>query len=291
MSVKIITDSCCDLPLTFVEAHSDKLEILGMPVEIDGTNYIDDLGKTLDHKTFYDFLRRGILPTTSQINVYRFEEAFKSNIENGREVLYIGFSSGLSGTFNSACVARKNLLEEYPDAKIELVDTLSASIGQGAIVVEAIKRLENNNKIDDIKAWIEENKLHVNHWFGVDDLNYLKNGGRISSASAIMGNMLNVKPTLIVDASGKLKPYGKVRGRKKSMSFLASKVTERIDTSNTTVLLGHGNCLDEAEQLRQLLISESPELDIIITELSMTIASHVGPNMLAVAFFGDKREE
>ncbi len=290
MSVKIITDSCCDLPIHFLEAHQDMLEVLGMPVQINGVDYIDDLGKTLDHNTFYDFLRKGTMPTTSQINAYRFEEAFKKNIELGHEVLYIGFSSGMSGTFNSACVATSAVKEDHPDAKIELVDTLSASIGQGAIIVEVLKKLKTGSTLDELKKWVEDNRLNINHWFGVDDLNYLKNGGRISSASAMVGNVLNVKPTLIVDQEGKLKSYGNVRGRKKSISFLLSKIEEHLqDRENVSVILGHGNCPEDAETLREMIQSQINPYEIIVSELSMTIASHVGPNMIAVAFLGDHR--
>lgn len=292
MSIKIITDSCCDLPLHYIEAHQDILEVLGMPVHINGVDYIDDLGQTLDHNTFYNYLRNGIMPTTSQINAYRFEEAFKQNIELGHELLYIGFSSGLSGTYNSSCMAKSLVLEDYPDAKIELVDTLSASIGQGAIVVEVLKRLKKGNTLDELKHWVEHNRMNFNHWFGVDDLNYLKNGGRISPASAMVGNVLNVKPTLIVDQEGKLKSYGNVRGRKKSMSFLVSKIeTHMMDRESGTVLLGHGNCPEDAALLRDMIKEQINPYEIIVSELSMTIASHVGPNMIAVAFLGDQRED
>lgn len=291
MSVKIITDSCCDLPIQYLEAHQEILEVLGMPVHINGVDYIDDLGKTLDHNTFYGYLRKGIMPTTSQINAYRFEEAFRTNVELGHEVIYIGFSSGLSGTFNSACVAKSLVLEEYPEAKIEVVDTLSASVGLGALLVEILKNIKENTSIEDLKNWIEANRMNFNHWFGVDDLNYLKSGGRISAASAMVGTVLNVKPTLILDSEGKIKPYGSVRGRKKSMAFLVSKLEAHLkDRENISVVLGHGNCPEDAEILRDMIQKQINPYEIIVSELSMTIASHVGPNMIAVAFLGDSRE-
>lgn len=291
MSIIIITDSCCDLPLTYVEANQDILEVLGMPVHINGEDYIDDLGQTLSHDTFYEYLRNGIMPSTSQINAYRFEEAFKRNIELGHEILYIGFTSGMSGTYNSSCVARTLIQEEYPDARIELVDTLSASIGQGAIIVEAIKRLRQGSDLLTLRDWVVDNKLNFNHWFGVDDLNYLKNGGRISAATAIVGNVLNVKPTLIVDHEGRLKTYGNVRGRKKSMAFLVSKLIEYCaEIESTSVIIGHGNCPEDANAVKELVLSKVKPAEIIISELSMTIASHVGPNMIAMAFLGEQRE-
>lgn len=292
MNVKIITDSCCDLPLHYVNTYSDYLEVLGMPVQIEGREYIDDLGVTLKHDDFYAKLRNGIMPTTSQINAYRFEEAFRKNLNDGKEVIYVGFSSGLSGTLNSAMIARNIILEDTPDASIHVIDTLSASVGLGAIVVETVKMAKTGMSSKHIYEWVQTNHMNAHHWFGVDDLYYLKNGGRINAASAMVGTVLNVKPTLIVDKYGKLKPYGNIRGRKKSMSFLISKLEEHYHPEKTTtVILGHGNCKDEAETMRLMIRDKYENMDIIVSELSMTIASHVGPNMLAVAFIGKEREE
>lgn len=292
MKVKIITDSCCDLPLHYIKAHSDRLEVLGMPVQIEGKEYIDDLGVTLKHDDFYAKLRNGIMPTTSQINSYRFEEAFRANLNEGKDVIYVGFSSGLSGTLNSAMIARNIILEDNPDAPIYVVDTLSASVGLGALIVETVKLATAGMDGKQISNWVEANHMNAHHWFGVDDLQYLRNGGRINAASAMVGTVLNVKPTLIVDKYGKLKPYGNVRGRKKSMSFLVSKLEEHYHPEmTTTVILGHGNCKEEAETMRMMIKDKYDNIEIIVSELSMTIASHVGPNMLAVAFIGKEREE
>lgn len=291
MSIKIFTDSCCDLPLEYVEANHDILQVLGMPIQVDGIEIIDDLGKTFNRTDFYNKLRQGTMPTTSQINVYRFDESFRAALAEGKDVLYIGFTSGMSGTFNSANIAKQMILEDMPNGNIHLIDTLSASIGQGALVVEAIKMLRVGKSCTEISQWVEFHKLKTHHWFGVDDLNYLKNGGRISHVSAMVGNVLNVKPTLSVGHDGKLKPFGNVRGRKKSIAQLASKFEKHYSSSNaSTVIVGHGNCPDDADQLKHLLLSKSPNINILVSELSMTIASHVGPNMIAVAFIGDERE-
>lgn len=291
MNLKIITDSCCDLPLSYVEANSDLLVVLGMPIQLEGTEIIDDLGKTFDRDLFYSKLRQGIMPTTSQINAFRFETAFRESLDEHKEVIYLGFTSGMSGTINSATLAKQLVLDDMPDAKIQIVDTLSASIGQGAIVVEAIKLARAGKSIDEIAAWTEDIKLKTQHWFGVDDLNYLKNGGRISHVSAMVGSVLNVKPTLGVDHSGKLKPFGNVRGRKKSIAQLASKFEAHYcNTNASTVIVGHGNCPEDATTLKEMIHAIAPETDILVSELSMTIASHVGPNMIAVAFIGDERE-
>lgn len=291
MKTMIITDSCCDLPLYFTQANTEYLQILGMPILFDGKEVIDDLGLTYVHENFYNQLRNGTMPSTSQINAFRFEEAFNHWLSLGYGVVYVGFSSGLSGTYNSARLARENILEATPGANICIVDTLSASIGQGALVLEAVRMAKEGIDASDISYWIDSNKMNAQHWFGVDDLMYLKNGGRISATSAIVGSVLNVKPTLVVDCEGKLKPYSNVRGRKKSISLLASKFQEHYsETQTKTVLIGHGNCIDDALHLKSAIESYALSTEIIVTELSMTIASHVGPNMIAVAFIGDHRE-
>lgn len=291
MNIKILTDSCCDLPLSFVASNSDLLEVLGMPIQIQGREIIDDLGKSFDRSEFYGLLRQGIMPTTSQINAFRFEEAFKAAHNEGKAIIYLGFTSGMSGTLNSATLAKQLVLDDYPEAEIHIVDTLSASIGQGALIVEALKQARSGVNASDIEAWANRVKLLTHHWFGVDDLNYLKNGGRISHVSAMVGSMLNVKPTLGVDHEGKLKPYGNVRGRKKSIAQLATKFSEHYSAAHqSTVIVGHGNCPEDAALLVDQLRQIDSEVDILVTELSMTIASHVGPNMIAVAFIGDERE-
>jgi DegV family protein with EDD domain len=292
MSIKIITDSCCDLPLDYVETHHEALTVIGMPIQFENETIIDDLGKTYDHKPFYDLLRNGVMPSTSQINAYRFEMAFKEAIASGYDVIYLGFSSGMSGTFNSAVIAKNLILEQFPNARIEVIDTLSASIGQGALIIEALDRIKNDAyTFDQLITWVEEKKCHFHHWFGVNDLNYLRNGGRISPTTALVGNVLHVKPTLTVDCSGVLKSHTNVRGRKKSLALLEQKVKSHLDKSEARViLLGHGNCFDDALLLKEMLEQAQDQPQIILTELSMTIASHVGPDMIAVAFLGDRRE-
>lgn len=291
MKIKIITDSCCDLSLSYTRQHQDILTVIGMPVQINGVEHIDDLGETFSHDAFYNLLRNGTMPTTSQVNVYRFEETFKKYLNEGYTVIYIGFSSNMSGTFNSATLAKSIITEEKPYASLFLVDTLSASIGLGALVMHAVNMVSSGMMPEEIVKSLEANKHNTQHWFGVDDLQYLKNGGRISAASAMVGSVLNVKPTLIVDQNGMLKPYGNVRGRKKSIQFLANKLKEHYAEGLTdTILIGHGNCIDDALLLKEAVEKHVDHAEIFVSELSMTIASHVGPNMLAVAFIGNKRE-
>ncbi|MBM7562543.1 DegV family protein [Fusibacter tunisiensis] len=291
MTVKIITDSCCDLPLDYVLKHQDALQVLGMPIQIETEEIIDDLGQSYSHAEFYSKLRNGILPTTSQINVHRFTDAFKSSLEAGAHIIYIGFSAALSGTYNSALLAKSLVLEDYPDAQLHVIDTKSASIGLGVLVIEAVKMAESGATADAIERFIIDNHLNAQHWFGVDDLFFLKKGGRINTATAAVGTVLNVKLTLIVDQAGYLKPYGTVRGRKKSLNFLISKLEEHYEENRTNVVLvGHGNAIDDALRMSDTIRSTYPNLEIIISELSMTIASHVGPGMVAIAFLGKGRE-
>lgn len=290
MNIKIITDSSCDLPLEYIEANKDILDLIGMPIQIEGKEYIDDLGKSFEHDEFYNLLRAGIMPTTSQINGYRFEEKFKENIKEGKEQIYIGFSSNMSGTFQSAQIGRDMAIEVFPNSQIHLVDTLAASIGLGVLVMTAVDLARAGKGIDYILKFIDDNSKKTNHWFGVDDLNYLKNGGRISSASAMVGNMLNVKPLLTVDESGKLSSHSKVRGRKKSIQFLKDKLLENYEEDKTEkIIIGHGNCMEDALLLKRNIEDAGINKNIVISQLSMTIASHVGPNMLALAFIGKKR--
>lgn len=291
MAIKIYTDSCCDLPYQFVEQYTGTLKVIGIPVQLDGTEYIDDLGRTFSHDEFYAKLRAQIMPNTAQINSFMFESEFEEDVKAGHDVIYLGFSSGLSGTYNSSRMAKESLLEKYPNAFIEVVDTLSASVGLASIIVEVLEMIKEGKNSSEIVKWVESNKLNINHWFGVDNLTFLKNGGRISSTTAIVGNVLNVKPTLVVNKEGVIKSHSNVRGRKKSMAFLVSKIEEHIiDPSNTTIVLGHGNTPDDAEKLKAMILEKVNPKNIIVSQLSMTIASHVGPDMIAVAFVGSERE-
>jgi DegV family protein with EDD domain len=291
MKTKILTDSCCDLSLSYIDHHKEALEVIGIPVQMEGKDFIDDLGRSYNHTDFYNALRRGVMPTTSQINTYRFEKAFHTTLETGKEVIYLGFSSGLSGTYNAAFLARNLVLEDRPDAPLYVVDTLSASIGLGVLVLKAVAMAEAGAGASEIAEWILQNRFNANHWFGVDDLIFLKNGGRIGAATAAVGSVLNVKPILTMDTAGILKPYNNVRGRKKVMSFLSEQLKKHfIENTTTCAIIGHGDCEADAEHLKEILAESFPQVDVQIMPLSMTIASHVGPNMLALAFLGETRE-
>lgn len=291
MSTFIVVDSCCDLPLTFIEAHQACLEVIGMPVNVDGFEYYDDLGKTFTHDALYSKLRQGIMPSTAQINSYRFSEIFEKHVALNQTVVYVGFSSEMSGTFESANSSIELVKEKYPSADIRVIDTKSASIGQGLLTMKAVELCRKNKSADEIVNWIETYKMRTHHWFAVDDLNYLKSGGRITPTEAAIGTLLSVKPILIVNQDGVLKPYTKIKGRKKSMKFLCDKFKEHFNkTVFGKVIIGHGNVIEEAVILKDMLLEHMDESDIVVSELSATIASHVGPGMLAISFMGQDRE-
>lgn len=293
MSLKILTDSSSDIPLCYVEENSHILQFLGMPVHIEDEEYIDDLGKTLTHEFFYNKLSQGVFPTTSQINLLVFLEHFKKSYEKGESLIYLGLSSGLSGTMNNAVLARKMVLEEHQDADIHIIDTVAASGGLGALVVEVVELVKEGKSKQEVLDWIEDNKLKFNHWFAIDDLEHLKNGGRIPAAMAFVGTALKVKPILTISHDGKLKSYASVRGRHKSIRYLYDKFLENIGNEEEKhVFICHAHCIEDALKLKEMIEQSHKPKILHITELSATIGTHVGLGMLAVAFQGkDIRED
>ena len=288
MGIKIITDSSCDLPREYVDDNN--IEVISLVLNLNGQIIKDDLGKTLSYKDFYQKMRDGATPTTSQVNAHEFEEAFIKHIKNGDSIIYISISASLSGTFNSANIAKNNLLEEYPEAKIELVDSLSASIGQGLLVLKACEMRDNGASIEEIVEWIEENKRKVIHSILIDDLNHLKRGGRISGATATIGSLLNIKPSAYLDDEGKLAQGEKIKGKKKALRFLANEVKERaIDSENEVLYICHGDCQEEAESLRDIIEEEVKFKNVIINYIGNVIGAHTGPGALAVIFLGKNR--
>lgn len=288
MGIKIITDSSCDLPREYVDDNN--IEVISLVLNLNGQIIKDDLGKTLSYKDFYQKMRDGATPTTSQVNAHEFEEAFIKHIKNGDSIIYISISASLSGTFNSANIAKNNLLEEYPEAKIELVDSLSASIGQGLLVLKACEMRDNGASIEEIVEWIEENKRKVIHSILIDDLNHLKRGGRISGATATIGGLLNIKPSAYLDDEGKLAQGEKIKGKKKALRFLANEVKERaIDSENEVLYICHGDCQEEAESLRDIIEQEVKFKNVIINYIGNVIGAHTGPGALAVIFLGKNR--
>lgn len=288
MKTILFTDSCCDLPISFV--NENNIQVMPIIVNINGEDIPDDLGKSISHKDFYSLIRNGKLPKTSQVNVDTFERNFKKYVREGYSIIYIGFSSALSGCVNSARLAKEIIDEEIKDADITIVDTKSASMGLGLLVYYVANMLKEGNSKEDIVNWLENNKLKVNHWFTVDDLNHLKRGGRVSSTVAIVGTMLSIKPIMHVDNEGRLIPISKVKGRKKAIKVLCDKLKEKIvDSENQTVFISHGDCIQEAESLKELILSEVKVKEIIINNIGPAVGSHSGPGTLALFFIGNSR--
>lgn len=288
MSTIILTDSTCDLPLSYI--YNNNIKFLGLTVLLEDQEFVDDLGETFTYKDFYSSLRAGKVASTSQTNVYRFSEIFRNHIEKGDAIIYIGFSSALSGTYNSASLAREEILEEYPDADITVIDTLAASSGQGLLVYYACEMLKNGRSKEEIIEWIEENKLKVAHIFTVDDLEHLKRGGRISGTAAFVGSLLNIKPLLYVNDEGKLIPYEKARGRKKSIRQMANELKKHIQNpEKQTIFISHGDCLEDANILANMIREDTTVNDIIISMVGTTVGSHSGPGTLALFFLSDTR--
>ena len=288
MAIKIVTDSSCDLGINFIEENN--IELIPLLLNLDGETLKDDLGKSLGYREFYEKLRAGSMPSTSQINIYTFEEKFKELLDKGYEILYIGLSSALSGTFNSANMARNNILEENPNAKIAVVDSISVSMGLGMLIKKAYEMINEGKMLEEIVQWIEENKNKVIHAILVDDLKHLKRGGRLSASSAAVGSILNIKPLLKLNNSGAVEAAEKVKGKKKALKRLASIVKEKaINIENEILYIMHGDALEEAQYLKEMILQELNFKDVKVEYIGTVIGTHGGPGTIATVFWGNER--
>ena len=285
----ILTDSCCDLSDQM--AKDLALQVIPMSLVMDGREYLNYLdGREIGFHEFYETIRGGSLPTTSAINVGTFEETMRPILESGKDILYLGFSSGLSTTYQSACIAADGLREEFPDATILIVDTLAASMGQGLLVYLCAQQKQAGKTIDEVRAYAEEIKLKICHWVTVDDLNHLKRGGRISTATALVGSMLAIKPIIHVDNEGHLVNVGKARGRKTSLTTLADEMEKRaIDPAAQTVFISHGDCEEDANHLAEEIRSRLGVKNIVVNYIGPVIGSHTGAGVVALFFVGTQR--
>ena len=289
MKYTIITDSCCDLNREVAAAY-DQFCILPLSFTVGGVTQHDELSAEEVH-SYYDRLRAGEMSTTSQINPSEFFEAFSAHVKNGEALLCLHFSSALSGTYSSACIARDMVLEQYPDAVIEIVDTLAASAGQGMMVYDALENREAGMDIHENAQWIRERIQTYVHWFTVDDLHFLKRGGRCSPSAAFFGSMLSIKPVLHVSEEGKLIARAKVRGRKQALKALAEKFGELGASPEQMVFITHGDCETDAMAVKQMLTDMygcKPER-IILSPVGPVIGSHSGPGTIALFFRGKDR--
>lgn len=283
---KIITDSACDLPRSMLQ----QLDVSAAPLHIlfRGENQPDSVDEGL--KEVYDGLRAGEAASTSGVNPEGWAELMEPVLRGGQDALVLAFSSGLSTTYQSAVIAAGELLERYPGRKINVVDTLSAALGQGLLVWHTCKKRDEGLSLEELTAWVEENKLHLCHWFTVDDLMHLKRGGRIGATTAVVGTMLQIKPILHVDDAGKLVNMAKARGRKASAEALVKKLDELGDGyDNSTVFVCHGDCREEAERLKKNLLTRPGVKEVFVGNLGAVIGAHAGPGTLAVFFMGNHR--
>ena len=284
---KIITDSACDLP----EQMLAQLDVTVTPlyVTLKGENLPDTVADE-KIKSVYDDLRAGEVAVTSAANPEAWRNVLQPVLAEGKDALVIAFSSGLSTTYQSAVIAADELAEEYPDRKVRVVDGLCAALGQGLLVYHTCKMRDSGLDLDALAAWVENNKLNLCHWFTVDDLVYLKRGGRVSAASAMLGTMLNIKPVLHVDDNGKLINMQKVRGRKASIDALVNKMVELGEGwDNEVAFICHADCLEDAQKLKALVQEKTGVQEVFIGNLGAVIGAHAGPGTLALFFMGSKR--
>lgn len=288
MNTIIITDSNCDLPEEFLKKNN--IPVIPFHFNLNGKDYEDNFGKSIGYKEFYDELRRGGMSTTSQISPYTYEDYFRKYVNEGFSVIYIGFSSALSESYNHSVLARENVLQDIPDADITVIDSKAASVGQGFLIQKAIDMQKAGKTNEEIITWIESNKMRVNHWFTVDSLDYLKRGGRLSATSAALGTMLNVKPLLIVDKDGKLTPVKKIRGRKKAINELFDEFKNAgTNINDETVYISHADCVEDAQYLKDMINKELKVKEVAINYLGPIIGTHTGPGLLCIVFMGRER--
>ncbi len=285
----LVVDSCSDLTPEIVESLG--VEEIHFPFHLGNEDREDDFGRTLPHAAFFQAMRDGDLPSTAQIPRPAFEAVFRAAAEQGRPVVYLGFSSGLSATFDSAFLSRQTVLQEYPEADIRIVDTLSASIAEGLFVYEAARHLAEAWSADELVAWAERERQRVNGYFTLETLESLRRGGRISDAAATAGAMLDIRPILTFDREGKLVLKRSVRGRKKSLSALVDIVAERADglVAGAVVAVGHADAREEAERVRDMIVERFAPAEVLMLEIGPVIGAHVGPGMVAVSFWGQER--
>ena len=286
MNYQIITDSCCD----FTPAFYEKLNLRYVPLSVEFRGQTTDDRNDDSLKELYDGLRAGEPAKTSAVNPTRWSEIMEPVLAAGQNILVLAFSSGLSTTYQSAVIAAQELGEKYPDRSIRVVDTLCASLGQGLLVWYACQKRDAGMSLDALAGWVEDNKLHLCHWFTVDDLMYLKRGGRINAATELVGTMRQIKPLLLVDDEGHLISMAKARGRKASIDALVRKAKELGEGyDNSTMFISHGDCLEDAEYLAQQLKAQCGVKEVVIGYVGAVIGSHAGPGTLALFFLGSHR--
>lgn len=290
MNYEIVTDSSSNLTEDYIESNG--LHILPLTFMIEDKQYQSYLkGEHTDLQQFYTMMREGKMITTSLPTLSDAENLVRDILISGKDVIYLGFSSGLSGTYEAVENLLRKISLDFPERKVISIDTLAASGGQGLIVYYALKKAQEGASIDEVASWVEDNKLHLAHWFTVDDLMFLFRGGRLSKTSAWAGTMLNIKPVLHVDNEGHLIAMEKVRGRKKSINALLEHMRQSVTSpvAEQTIFINHGDCIEDAQYLAQKVKEEFGVEEIVINYVDPVIGAHSGPGTLALFFLADKR--
>lgn len=284
----ITVNSTVDVTKEWLEERN--VPVVPLRYTIDGHTYEDMNG--LSAKEFFDKLREGKMSVTSQVNPEEAKAALEPFVKEGKDVLHLAFSSGLSGTCNSMKIAAEELMEEYPDAKVVVVDTLCACLGEALLLHKALQQKAAGKTLEETAQWVEENKLHICHNVTVDDLNHLHRGGRISKATAVVGTMVKIKPIIHMDDSGMLQVIGKERGRKKSLNKIVDMAVEQAkgwEKENDLIMITHGDCIEDAEYVAGLVREKMGVENILINNIGTVIGSHTGPGVVAVFCMGNKR--
>lgn len=281
----ITTDSNSDLPKEYIDKYNTT--IIPQYYSFDDTVYGDELN--MPPNEFYERMRNGALPQSQANNPAVIEDKFRAILDKGADIIHIGFSSALSGSYNNVCMVARELCEEYPEAKITVIDSLNVSLGESLMVIYANRLKESGTPYDEIVVWLNEFKNHINVQFTVDDLFHLQRGGRVTRTTAIVGSALNIKPFLYITKEGTLASNGTVRGRKKSISTLVERMIATLDENvDYTLPVGvvHGNCYDEAESLSDMIKSKTKFKTVIINDISPSIGTHSGPGALGILYYG-----
>lgn len=284
----ITTDNMADLPEEYIQEH--ELPAMSLTYILDGKTY--NAENSLSSEEFYKKMREGCMPTTSQVNPQEAKEKLKEFLEINKKIIHIAFSGGLSGTFNSVRLAAEELMEERPDCRITVIDSLCASMGEGLFVHKALQQQAAGMAYDELVSWLEGHKLNVCHNFTVDDLFHLYRGGRVSKVAAVVGTMVNLKPVLHVDDEGHLIALSKVRGRKKSLSALVNNMEKQMGSwrdKNDVIFISHGDCLEDALYVKELVQTRFGISNFLISPVGPTIGAHSGPGTVALFFMGEVR--
>lgn len=287
---KLVTDNMADLPREYLKEHN--VDFMSLSYILDGEEYGKE--RELDYKDFYGMMRNGKMPTTSQVNPEEAKIFFEECIRENQEILYIAFSSGLSGTYNSGRIAAEEVMEEHPDVKILVIDSLAASLGEGLLVHKAVKLRDRGKTLEETAEWLESNKLNLVHAFTVDDLFHLHRGGRVSRTAAILGTLASIKPKLHVDNEGHLILIGKVRGRRKSLDSLVDYMEEKMgsrmqENKEDYVFISHGDALEDAEYVKKKIQERFGMEHFLISNVGPVIGAHSGPGTIALFFMGESR--